>query len=211
MPNFFFGIVRLVTFCLERCQGGILYYLVNYPQIRSSSSTPPPPPPLPHSSLISRLTSSFDRSRSFHPFSTLHQFLSNFGLPYQLYQANNRGSCARACWTSEHPPQLDYQTPQAKTIILKSLQPTYPSQFLHHKQNPGSYSSTVPSVPLLQSPYKKDPPHHRQNSSPRGTRFPLRRSAFKLGLSTIQWWKGKSRIPWRYLWRTKSKTSNVQT
>lgn len=124
--QFFFGIVRLVTFCLERCQGGILYYLVNYPQIRSSSSTPPPSPPLPHSSLIFRLTSSFDRSRSFHPFSTLHQFLSNFGLPYQLYQANNRGPWARTCWTSEHPPQLDYQTPLAKTIILKSLKPTYP-------------------------------------------------------------------------------------
>lgn len=95
-----FGIFRLVTLCAKAEYSiiwwTILKYGVAYPPSSSSFLAH-------HSTTIS---SSFDRSRSFHPFSTLHQFLSNFGLPYQLYQAKNRGSCARK-WNN--PPKVDYQ------------------------------------------------------------------------------------------------------
>lgn len=136
------------------CQGGILYYLVNYPQIRSSLSNPPP---LPHSSLISRLQylpllTAVVRFIHFLRFTNFYRTLvchTNFTRPKIADLA--LGSAGRLEQPPTPPPQSRLPTPQAKTIILKSLKPTYPSQCLQHKQIPGANSFTVPLVPLLQS------------------------------------------------------------
>lgn len=137
------------------CQGGILFYLADYPQIRRSSFTLSLSPPssllsLPH--LSTTISSFFDRSRSFHQFSTLHQSLSTLVCHINFTRPKIAGSCARRYWTSGTtpvpPPKLDYQTPQAKA---KSLKPKYPSQSLHHNQIPAAHFFTVPLVPLLQS------------------------------------------------------------
>ena len=58
-------------------------------------------------------------------------------------------------------------------------------------------------------------PWARQNSRPRGKSVPLRRAAFRLGLSTtIRWWSSTSPIRLRCSWRrgrTSIQADNVQT
>lgn len=165
-------------------------------------------PPPPRSSLSS------------HPLLTTVVRFIQFLRPTNLYrtlvcpttfnQPNHCGTCAKD--VLDGTPKLI-----TKRHGQKATNPKLTQAYIHIPnvcnliRSQGHIPLTVPLVLLLQPDIQERHSHHRQNSSPRGTSLPLRRPAFKLELPTIQYWKGKGRIPWRHLCRTQSKSSNVQT
>lgn len=107
----------------------------NPPQKPPSISIYPPP----RSSLIPRLSSSFDHSRSFHPVSTPHptsielwSALPNFN------QANHCGTCAKD--VLDGTPQVNYRTKATNPKLNSSLHTHL--QCLQFDIIPGAYSFT---------------------------------------------------------------------